>query len=61
MWASDWTQARNEMPITWSQALHYVLDSDELSSEEKEWLLGKSVRQALKWPRPAEVAAAASA
>jgi L-fuconolactonase len=59
MWASDWTQARNEMPITWSEALYYLLNSDQLSTEEKEWLLGKSVRQVLKWRSPAEVSTAA--
>jgi amidohydrolase family protein len=58
MWASDWTQARNEMPITWSQALHYVLDSDQLSDEEREWLLGRSVRQVLHWPKAVEVSTA---
>lgn len=49
MWASDWTQARNEMPITWSQALYYLLGSDQLSDTEKEWLLGRSVRTVLNW------------
>ena len=41
MWASDYTQARNEMPITWAQALYYILDSDRLSETEKESVLGK--------------------
>lgn len=51
MWASDYTQARTEMGITWAQALYYVRESDQLSEEEKEWLLGGSVRKALGWPR----------
>ncbi|MBV9578878.1 MAG: amidohydrolase family protein [Chloroflexi bacterium] len=49
MWASDYTQARTEMGITWAQALYYVLQSDQLSEEEKTWLLGGSVRKALHW------------
>ncbi|MBV8086093.1 MAG: amidohydrolase [Chloroflexi bacterium] len=51
MWASDYTQARTEMGITWAQALYYVLESDQLSDTEKEWLLGGSVRKALRWPK----------
>ena len=51
MWASDYTQARTEMGITWAEALHYVLDSDQLSETEKAWLLGGSVRKALAWQR----------
>jgi predicted TIM-barrel fold metal-dependent hydrolase len=53
MWASDYTQARTEMGITWAQALYYVLDSDQLSETEKEWLLGGTVRKALHWPKAA--------
>jgi hypothetical protein len=49
MWASASTQARTEMGITWAQALYYLLDSDQLSNIEKEWLLGASVRKALNW------------
>jgi L-fuconolactonase len=49
MWASDYTQARTEMGITWAQALYYVLESDRLSESEKEWILGGSVRKALNW------------
>jgi predicted TIM-barrel fold metal-dependent hydrolase len=51
MWASDYTQARTEMGITWAQALYYVLDSDQLANEEKEWLLGGSVRKTLNWSK----------
>lgn len=51
MWASDYTQARAEMNITWAQALYYILESDQLSQTEKEWLLGGSVRKALRWAR----------
>jgi predicted TIM-barrel fold metal-dependent hydrolase len=52
LWASDYTQARTEMGITWTQALYYILDSDQLSETEKEWLLAGSARKALRWPRP---------
>ena len=51
MWASDYTQARTEMGITWAQALYYILESDELSETEKEWLLGGSLRKALRWSK----------
>lgn len=50
MWASDYTQARAETSQAWAQALYYLLDSDLLSETEKTWLLGRSVRQALRWP-----------
>ena len=50
MWASDYTQARAETNQTWAQTLYYLLDSDQLSSNEKEWLLGRSVRRSLSWP-----------
>ncbi len=53
MWASDYTQARTEMGITWAQALYYVLESDQLSDIEKGWLLGGSLRKALHWAKPA--------
>jgi predicted TIM-barrel fold metal-dependent hydrolase len=52
MWASDYTQARTETNQSWAQALYYVLDSDMLSQTEKGWILGRSVRQALRWPEP---------
>jgi L-fuconolactonase len=51
MWASDITQARAEANHTWAQLLYYLLDSDQLSETEKAWILGRSVRQALRWPR----------
>ena len=51
MWASDYTQARTEMDITWAQALYYILESDQLSESEKEWVLGGSVRKALDWTK----------
>src|SRR5579859_6964017 len=50
MWASDFTQARAEAGQSWAETLYYLLDSDLLSETEKGWLLGRSVRQALRWP-----------
>ena len=44
-------QARTEMGITWAQALYYILESDQLSDTEKEWVLGGSVRKALRWAK----------
>jgi predicted TIM-barrel fold metal-dependent hydrolase len=49
MWASDYTESR--ALHTWAQSLHYLLYSDLLSETEKEWILGKSVRQILSWPK----------
>jgi predicted TIM-barrel fold metal-dependent hydrolase len=50
MWASDYTESR--VSHSWAQSLHYLLDSDNLSEADKEWILGKSVRQILDWPKP---------
>jgi predicted TIM-barrel fold metal-dependent hydrolase len=52
IWASDYTQARVETGQPWAQALYYLLDADALSDDEKEWLLGRSARQLLRWPAP---------
>jgi L-fuconolactonase len=49
LWASDKTVIRGH---TWSDLLHYLRDDPELSQEEKEWLLGRSARRILNWPRP---------
>ncbi len=50
MWASDYTQSHHTFGRPWSEALHYVLDSDDLSELEKAWLFGRSLRKALRWP-----------
>jgi len=47
MWASDYTESRDEQ--TWAQSLHYLLYSDLLSDTQKEWVLGRSVRGVLSW------------
>jgi L-fuconolactonase len=50
MWASDYTIARDQNGNSWAQCLYYLLDSDQLSRTEKEWLLGGTARQVLNWP-----------
>jgi predicted TIM-barrel fold metal-dependent hydrolase len=49
MWASDYTIARDQNANSWAQCLYYLLDSDQLSRAEKEWLLGGSARHVLNW------------
>jgi predicted TIM-barrel fold metal-dependent hydrolase len=49
MWGSDFTESRTDQ--TWAQSLHYVRYSDLLTEEQKEGLLGKSIRHVLNWPR----------
>jgi L-fuconolactonase len=49
MWASDYTIARDQNANSWAQCLYYLLDCDQLSGTEKEWLLGGSARQLLNW------------
>ncbi|MGI9329020.1 MAG: amidohydrolase family protein [Pseudomonadales bacterium] len=50
MWASD--HGGNQTGETWEQLVHYLLDSDGVSQEEKAWLFGKTVRAMLSWPIP---------
>jgi L-fuconolactonase len=50
MWASDHTQSK--VHHSWAEALYYLLDSPELTADEKEWILGRSVRTILAWPEP---------
>lgn len=42
---------------TYADAIHYLLDSPELSASDKEWIFAGSLRRWLRWPRHAEVAA----
>ncbi|MBV8083892.1 MAG: amidohydrolase [Chloroflexi bacterium] len=51
MWASDYTQSRVETGTSWGDTLYWLRDSDVVSEPEKEWLLGKSVRKALRWEK----------
>jgi len=50
MWASD--HGGNQTGETWDQLLHYLLDSDGVTRQEKVWLFGQTVRTALNWPAP---------
>ncbi len=50
IWASDYTVARDQHGEAWAHSLYYLLDSDQLSQDEKDWILGRSVRQVLRWP-----------
>ncbi|HEX8969421.1 MAG TPA: hypothetical protein VF937_16180, partial [Chloroflexota bacterium] len=52
MWASDHTQSK--IHHSWAQALYYVLDADALTDDEKEWILGRSIRAILRWPTPGQ-------
>jgi L-fuconolactonase len=49
MWASDYTIAQTQNANSWAECLYYLLDSDQISWTEKEWLLGGSVRKVLNW------------
>jgi L-fuconolactonase len=51
LWASDYTVARDRNGNSWAQCLYYLLDTDQLTRTEKEWLLGGTVRKVLDWPR----------
>jgi len=50
MWASDFTAVR--MDYRWADALFYLRENPGLSSSDKEWLLGHSIRTLLDWPAP---------
>jgi L-fuconolactonase len=52
LWASDYSVARDRNGNSWAQCLYYLLDTDQLTRTEKEWILGGTVRQVLDWPRP---------
>ena len=53
MWAGDATESSNpnktDFPISWSQALHHILDCDLLTQDEKKDILGGTVRKLLSW------------
>jgi predicted TIM-barrel fold metal-dependent hydrolase len=52
MWASDYTVTTDHH--TYAESLFCIRCSDQLSESDKEWLLGKSARQILRWPRVEE-------
>lgn len=56
MWACDTTISSKTH--SWAKGLFYILDSDQLSDNEKEWLLGRSVRALLNWAKPQAAGAA---
>ncbi len=49
MWASDHSQSKKHH--SWAESLYYIRDSVELSTSDKEWILGRSVRTILNWPQ----------
>jgi L-fuconolactonase len=48
MWGSDITA---HGAASYDDALDYLKATDELSTGEKEWILGRSLRRVLDWPR----------
>ena len=36
----------------YSDCLNYLRDTNEISESDKEWIMGKSIAAALKWPEP---------
>lgn len=55
LWASDFTATKTGE--TWSELLFYLRESSSLSTSDKEWILGKTVRTLLNWPAPSRGAA----
>jgi predicted TIM-barrel fold metal-dependent hydrolase len=53
MWASDFTAIGGSH--RWADELFAVRESDRLSIEDKEWILGRTVRTILDWPRPEQL------
>ncbi len=49
MWASDYTVTVDNH--TYGESLFCIRCSDRLSESDKEWLLGRSTRQVLRWPK----------
>jgi L-fuconolactonase len=51
MWASDYTVTTDHH--TYAESLFCLRCADRLSESDKEWLLGKTAREVLRWPKPA--------
>ena len=51
LWASDITE--NRSGHNWAEMLFHVRESEVLSDVEKAWILGKTARTLLDWPKPA--------
>jgi L-fuconolactonase len=50
MWASDYTVTTDHH--TCAESLFCLRCSERLSGNDKEWILGRTARQILRWPRP---------
>lgn len=50
MWASDFTTRQHES--SWAERLFYIRNSPALTAEDKSWILGRTARTLLNWPRP---------
>lgn len=50
MWASDFTVTVGHH--TYAESLFCLRAADRLSENNKEWILGKTARQILRWPKP---------
>jgi predicted TIM-barrel fold metal-dependent hydrolase len=48
LWASD--QSDHKLQQNWAQAYWWILESDELSLSDKEWILGRTARTMMHWP-----------
>jgi L-fuconolactonase len=51
MWASDYTVTTDHH--TCAESLFCIRCADQLSETDKEWILGRTAREVLGWPRPA--------
>jgi L-fuconolactonase len=49
MWASDYTVTVDSH--TYGESLFCIRCSNQLSDSDKEWLLGRSAREVLRWPK----------
>jgi predicted TIM-barrel fold metal-dependent hydrolase len=52
MWASDFTVTTDHH--TCAESLFCIRCADAISDSDKEWILGRSAREVLGWPRPAQ-------
>jgi L-fuconolactonase len=49
MWGSDSTQTHGDH--SWADALYSVREASEFSQDEKAWILGRTARKVLDWPK----------
>jgi predicted TIM-barrel fold metal-dependent hydrolase len=47
LFASDWTE--HQIEGSWAASFGWILETDELSASDKEWILGRSARTLLGW------------